>query len=67
MMQTEQERLPVGSLVKIPRQPGEYKIKGYNKDGSYLLYGGMSGHGMFRDSHSVKLIVAKKRRTKVEA
>ena len=66
-MNTEQEMLPLGSLVKIPRQPGEYKVKGYNKDGSYLLYGGTSGYGMFRDSHSVKLIVAKKRRTKVEA
>jgi hypothetical protein len=62
MMKTNQERLPVGSLVKIPRQSGEYKIKGYNKDGSYSLYGGISGHGMFRDAHDVKLIVQKKRR-----
>ena len=29
-----QELLPVGSVVKIAHQPGEYKIKGYNKDGS---------------------------------
>ena len=66
-MNTEQEMLPLGSLVKIPRQPDEYKVKGYNKDGSYLLYGGISGHGMFRDSYNIRLIVPKKRRTKVEA
>lgn len=49
------DKFPIGSVVKIVQQPGEYKVMGYNKDGSYLLYGGTSGHGSYRDSHSIKL------------
>jgi hypothetical protein len=59
-MMTKQELVPVGTLVKIVRQPGEYKVKGYNKDGSYLLYGGISGHGSFRDAFDIKPIKPKK-------
>lgn len=59
-MTTDQERVPVGTYVKIVRQPGEYKVKGYNKDGSYLLYGGISGHGSFRDAFHIRPV--KKRR-----
>lgn len=59
-MTTNQERVPVGTLVKIVRQPGEYKVKGYNKDGSYLLYGGISGHGSFRDAYEIRPIKQKK-------
>lgn len=64
-MTANQERVPVGTLVKIVRQPGEYKVKGYNKDGSYLLYGGISGHGSFRDAHDIRPI--KQKKTKGEA
>lgn len=49
------ELFPIGSIVKIPHQSGEYKVKGYNKDGSYALYGGPSGHAGFRDVYVVKL------------
>lgn len=59
-MTTNQERVPVGTPVKIVRQPGEYKVKGYNKDGSYLLYGGISGHGSFRDAYDIRPIKQKK-------
>jgi hypothetical protein len=62
MMTTEQNLVPIGTFVKIVRQPGEYKVKGYNKDGSYLLYGGISGHGSFRDAHDIRPIKAKKQR-----
>ena len=55
-----QDLLPIGTPVKIVHQQGEYKIKGYNKDGSYLLYGGISGHGSFRDAFNVRQIKQKK-------
>lgn len=61
-----QELLPIGSMVKIVHQPGEYKIKGYNKDGSYSLYGGASGHGSFRDVFNVKPVAKKKFKTLIE-
>jgi hypothetical protein len=56
------EKVPVGTVVKIIHQQGEYKVKGYNKDGSYLLYGGISGHGSFRDSFDIRPIKEKKSR-----
>lgn len=58
------DKFPIGSIVKIAHQPGEYKVKGYNKDGSYLLYGGTAGHGSFRDSHNIKLTKQSKKRVK---
>lgn len=61
-MKKDQERVPVGTPVKIVRQPGEYVVKGYNKDGSYCLYGGTSGHGSFRDVHDIRPIPMKKRK-----
>ena len=61
-----QELLPIGSLVKIAHQPGEYKVKGYNKDGSYSLYGGASGHGSFRDVFDVKPVAKKKSKRLIE-
>lgn len=61
-----QELLPIGSMVKIAHERGEYKIKGYNKDGSYSLYGGPMGHGSFRDSFNIKLIIKKKSRKLLE-
>jgi hypothetical protein len=56
----------VGSLVRIHGQSGEFKVKGYNKDGSYCLYGGAVGHGSFRDVVNVRPIVEKKRRKAAE-
>lgn len=61
-MTEEQTKIPVGSIVKIRRQPGEYKVVGYNKDGSYQLYGGITGRGSFRDSHDV--VITKSKRIK---
>jgi hypothetical protein len=61
-----QELLPVGSVVKIAHQPGEYKVKGYNKDGSYSLYGGASGHGSFRDVFDVKPVSKKRSKALLE-
>jgi len=63
-MTKEKTLVPVGTIVKIFRQPGEYKVKGYNKDGSYLLYGGISGHGSFRDAHRIVPITSKRREKK---
>lgn len=57
-----QDMLPIGTSVKILHQQGEYRVKGYNKDGSYLLYGGIAGHGSFRDSFNVRQIKEKKSR-----
>lgn len=62
-MTKEKALIPLGTLVKIFRQPGEYKVKGYNKDGSYLLYGGTPGRGLFRDAHHVVLIKSKRRKS----
>lgn len=53
-------KLEIGTVVKIINQQGEYKIKGYNKDGSYQLYGGAIGHGSFRDSFNIRPIKTKK-------
>jgi len=63
---TDNDRLPVGSLVRIHGHSGEFKVKGYNKDGSYCLYGGAVGHGSFRDVVNVRPIVEKKRRKAAE-
>ena len=56
------ELFPIGSIVKIAHQSGEYKIVGYNKDGSYSLYGGINGHGGFRDVRNIKLAKKPSRR-----
>jgi hypothetical protein len=53
-------------VVKIAHQPGEYKVKGYNKDGSYSLYGGASGHGSFRDVFDVKPVSKKRSKALLE-
>jgi hypothetical protein len=58
---TDNNLLPIGSIVRIHGQSGEYKVKGYNKDGSYLLYGGTPGHGGFRDSYNIRPVKSKKR------
>lgn len=63
-MTEEQNKIPVDTIVKIFRQPGEYKVKGYNKDGSYLLYGGISGHGSFRDAHHIVPVKSKRKENK---
>jgi hypothetical protein len=60
-MTKEKTIVPVGTIVKIFRQPGEYKVKGYNKDGSYLLYGGVANHGSFRDAHHIVPVKSKRR------
>lgn len=59
-MTDKPDKIPVDTIVKIPRQPGEYKVKGYNKDGSYLLYGGTHGHASFRDAHHVVPVKTKR-------
>lgn len=41
-------KFPIGTPVKVSGVRGDFKVKGYNKDGSLLLYGGMTGHGAFR-------------------
>jgi hypothetical protein len=63
-MTKEKNLVPVGTIVKIFRQPGEYKVKGYNKDGSYLLYGGVANHGSFRDAHRIVPIKSKRGESK---
>jgi hypothetical protein len=63
-MTKEKTLVPVGTIVKIFRQPGEYKVKGYNKDGSYLLYGGVSGYGSFRSAHRIVPITSKRKEQK---
>lgn len=61
-MSKDKTLLPIGSIVKIVGSTGEYKILGYNKDGSYCLYGGQSGYGTFRDTFHVREIPVKKRK-----
>lgn len=61
-MKKDKELLPIGTIVKIFGSAGEYKILGYNKDGSYCLYGGQGGYGSFRDTFKVKEIPLKKRK-----
>lgn len=63
---TDNNRLPIGTPVRIHGQSGEFKIKAYNPDGSYCLYGGAVGHGSFRDVFNVRPIVEKKRRKGTE-
>lgn len=43
------EKLEIGVEVRVLNQPGTYKVYGYNKDGSYCLYGGTLTHRAFRD------------------
>lgn len=43
------ERLEIGAEVRVFNHVGTYKVVGYNRDGSYCLYGGPVGHASFRD------------------
>lgn len=46
------EQLEIGTAVRIRGRRGQFVIKGYNKDGSYLLYGGKPNYGAFVDARA---------------
>ena len=54
--------------MRVRGRHGEFVIKGYNKDGSYLLYGGKPNYGAFVDARTelVKPIVPKRKRKRGE-
>jgi hypothetical protein len=56
------EQLEIGTEVRVLNQQGTYIIRGYNKDGSYCLYGGTISHRSFRDAmpNRVRPVKAKK-------
>lgn len=62
------DQLAIGTPVRVRGRHGEFVIKGYNKDGSYLLYGGKPNYGAFVDARVelVKPIVPKRKRKQAE-
>lgn len=56
------ELIEIGTPVRVRGRQGEFTVKGHNKDGSYLLYGGKPNYGMFTDARpeSVKRIPVKR-------
>lgn len=58
------EQLDIGTPVRVRGRHGQFVVKGYNKDGSYLLYGGKPNYGAFVDARAelVKPIPVKRKR-----
>lgn len=56
--------IAIGTPVRVRGRHGEFVVKGYNKDGSYLLYGGKPNHGAFVDARAelVRAIPTKRRK-----
>lgn len=44
--------IEIGTPVRVRGRHGEFVVKGYNKDGSYKLYGGKANYGAFVDARA---------------